>query len=95
MRNDKDIIARNKGGLETKYHSFFSYVFVLFLCFWGLKNICSSLFCASNDMKNVQFGFEMKKNLKMFSDRVSFGVRLSTLIVTQLQPNCNSNSCTD
>jgi hypothetical protein len=36
--------------------------------------MCSSLFCTSNDIKNVQFGVEMRENLKVFGDRVPFAV---------------------
>jgi hypothetical protein len=43
--------------------------------FLGSKNICSFPFCIPNDIKNVQFGSEMKENLKMFDDRISFGDR--------------------
>jgi hypothetical protein len=39
--------------------------------------ICSFLFCVSNDVKNVQFGTEMRENLKVFDDRVPFVVYLS------------------
>jgi hypothetical protein len=74
MRNEQDIVG-NKGGLETKfetkYHSFSSYVFCFVPLLLRLKNICSSMFCTSNDIKNVQFGVEMRENLKMFDDRVT------------------------
>ncbi len=33
-------------------------------------------------MKNVQFGFEMKENLIMFGDRISFGDKC-------VYPSCN------
>jgi hypothetical protein len=60
-------------------------VFALFLCFQGSKNICSFLFCTSNDIKNVQFGFEMRENFKVFSDKTPFGVYLGcNLVVTQI-----------
>ncbi len=72
MRNEQDIVVENKRSLETKYHSFSSCFFALFLCFWGLKNICNSLFCASNDIKHNQIGVEMKENLKVFDDSVPF-----------------------
>jgi hypothetical protein len=42
-------------------------------------NICSFLFDASNEIKNVQFGVKTKENLKVFGDRVPFVV----------YPNCN------
>ncbi len=48
--------------------------FALFLYFWSSKNISSSLFCTSNDIKNVQFGFEMRDKLKMLGDKVPFCV---------------------
>jgi hypothetical protein len=51
----------------------------LFLCFWGSKNICSSLFCTSNDIKNVQFGIETRENLKVFNNKIPFVVH----------PSCN------
>jgi len=35
----------------------------------------------------------MNENLKVFDDRVPFVIGVSTLFVTQLQLNCNSNSC--
>jgi hypothetical protein len=54
----------------------------LFFCFWSAKNICSFLFCASNDIKNVQFGYEMRENLKMFDDRILFSDR-------HVYPSCN------
>jgi hypothetical protein len=58
-------------------------LFFCVLCFipllWCSKNICSSLFCASNDIKNVQFGVEMRENFKMFDDKVLFVV----------YPSCN------
>jgi hypothetical protein len=56
--------------------------FGLFLCFKGLKNNCSSLFYTSNDIKNVQLGFEMKENLKVFGDRIPFGDK-------RVYPSCN------
>jgi hypothetical protein len=45
----------------------------LFLCFWGSNNICSFLICVFNDIKNSQFGFKMRENLKVFDDRILFG----------------------
>jgi hypothetical protein len=45
----------------------------LFLCFWGSNNIFNSPFFVPNDIKNVQFGYKMKENLKLFDDRVLFG----------------------
>jgi hypothetical protein len=42
-------------------------------------NICSSLFCVSNDIKNVRFGVEMRENLRMFDGKVPFVV----------YPSCN------
>ncbi len=56
MKNEQDIVVRNKGGLETKfetkYHFFSSCIFfALFLCFSNSKNICISLVCTSNDIK--------------------------------------------
>jgi len=83
MKNEQDIVVGSKGGLETKYHSFLLAFFVLFLCFWGSKNIYSSLFFAFNEIRNVQFGVEMRENLRVFGDRIPFLV----------YPNCNSKSC--
>jgi hypothetical protein len=86
MSNEHDIVTRSKGGLytkfETKYHSFSSYVFYFVPLLLRFKNICSFLFCACNDIKNVQFGSKMRENLKMFSDKISFGDRL-------VYPSCN------
>ncbi len=83
MRNKQDIVVGSKGGLKTKYHYYSSCVFSFVLCFWSSKNICSFLFCISNDIKNVQFGVEMRENLKVFGDRVPFVVYPScNLVVT-------------
>ncbi len=87
MKDEQDIIVKSKGGLETnlKQNITLSLLafFDLFLCLWGSKNICSSLFCASNDIKNVQFGVETRENLKVFNDRVPFVVCPScNLVVT-------------
>ncbi len=40
------------------------------------------MFCASNDIKNVQFGVEMMENLKVFGDKVPFVIYLSCNPVT-------------
>jgi hypothetical protein len=45
----------------------------LFISFLNLVNICSFFFCVFNDIKNIQFGFEIRENLKMFNDRILFG----------------------
>jgi hypothetical protein len=50
------------------------------------------MFYISNDIKNIQFGVEMRENLKVFNDRVPLVVYLSCN-PTQLQPNNNSNDC--
>jgi len=38
-----------------------------------------------NDIKNLQFGSEMKKNLKMFDDKYRSMVDVSTLQQSQLE----------
>jgi hypothetical protein len=81
MKNEQDIIVGNKRGLETKIEQNITLSLVglsfLFLCFLSSKNICSFLFCTSNDIKNVQFGVEMRENLKVFSDKIPFIVYLN------------------
>jgi hypothetical protein len=83
MKNEQDIVVRNKGGLktkfETKYRSLSSYVFYFLPLLLRFKKNYSSMFYASNDIENVQFGVEMKENLKVSSDRISF----------VLYPSCN------
>jgi hypothetical protein len=37
------------------------------------------MFCIPDDIKNVQFGVDMRENLKMFNDRVPFAI----------YPSCN------
>jgi hypothetical protein len=76
IQNEQNIAVRNKG-LETKFktkHHYFSF-FTLFLCFWNSKDICNSLFCTFNDIKNLQFDFKLKENLKMFNDKIPFHYR--------------------
>jgi hypothetical protein len=94
MKNEQDIVVRSKGGLETNLRQNITLsllaFFTLFLCFCVSKDICSFLFCASNDIKNVQFGVKMRENLKVFGDRVPFAIYPSC---NQLQLNYNSNSC--
>jgi hypothetical protein len=75
MKNEQDIVVIGKGGLktkfETKYHSF-SFCVLYIVHLW-------LFFCASNDIKNVQFGVEMRENLKMFGDSIPFAI----------YPSCN------
>ncbi len=65
MRNEQDIVAGSKGGLktkfETKYHSLSSCIFCFVPLLLRFKYICSSLFCISTDVKNIQFGSETKE----------------------------------
>jgi hypothetical protein len=40
------------------------------------------MFCTSNDIKNNQFGVEMREILKVFDDKVPFAIYLSCNLVT-------------
>jgi len=78
MRNEQDIVAGSKGGLKikfkTKYHSFSSCILCFAPLFLEHQRTFVALFFASNDIKNVQFGVEMREKLKVFSDKVPFVV---------------------
>ncbi len=78
MRNEQGLVVGSKRGLKTKYHSLFLRSLLCSFTFEVQKTLLT-LFCASNDIKNVQFGVEMKENLKVLSDKVPFVV----------YPNCN------
>jgi hypothetical protein len=41
------------------------------------------MFCASNDIKNIQFAIEMRENLKVFDDRIPFVVYPSCNLLVQ------------
>jgi hypothetical protein len=76
MRNEQDIVVRSERGLETKfetkYHSFSSCVLYFVPLLLRFKK--TFVFCTCNDIKNVQFDVEMRKNLKLFGDKGSFVV---------------------
>ncbi len=50
---------------------------MFFVCFFASKVQITfiTFFFTSNDIKNVQFGYQMKENLKLFDDKVPFGDR--------------------
>jgi len=79
MRNKQDIVSGSKGvykeNLRQNITLYLLAFYALFLCFWGSKNICSFLFCASNNIKICSIWFWNEGKL----DRVPFGV----------YPSCN------
>jgi len=79
MRNEQDIVAGSKGGLKikfkTKYHSFSSCILCFALLFLEHQRTFVALyFVLPMTKKKLQFGVEMRKNLKVFSDKVPFVV---------------------
>jgi hypothetical protein len=74
MRNEQDIVVGSKGGLktkfETKYHFFSSYVFYFVPLLLKFREHLELSVLRFNGIKNVQFGFETRENLKVFDDRI-------------------------